>query len=489
MKKRLMAAALAVVIAAGGMLTGCGNKDGSQKTAGIKWYIPIGLTDEVREGAGDYIREKLNVEMDFVEISFGDYDQKMQVLNAANEEYDIAFTSSWCNNYNKNIVNGTIIELDELMEKYGKGTYALMSPEIWDLSRVNGKLYGVINQQIMGRGPCLLIPETSLSKLGMSDEDFKVYTDTEKYFRKVKELTGKYTYVSEIWKHWLSVFGFDEVLGQTIPGAIYINATKDDIKIVNQYESQEFKDFINWRRRMTEEGLTPPNIISNLDNAEIALNSGDSGIVNLLRFETTYKPELDTELKELPNGLGKIKCVSLQQPYMNTYSVTSTLNSIAATSKNPEKAMQVLELINTDKDLFNFFAWGVEGIDYKKTGENTIERLPDRKYNQTSAWSIGNTFNMYTNEVQEPNIHERTQKINDESTKSPLNGFVADMESIKTQVSNCTAVVDEFLKPLDSGVVDVNETYTKFIEKLKAAGVDEIIDELNRQLDEWKKQQ
>lgn len=486
MKKRLLATVLACVVASVSVLSGCGGDKKDAGSATIKWYIPIGADERVFGEANKYIKEKLGVSMDFVSIGFGDYDQKMQVINAGNEKYDIAFTSSWCNNYNKNIANGTIIPLDDLMEKYGKGTYALMSPEIWDLSRVDGKLYGVINQQIMGRGPCLIVPEKTLERLGMSDDDFKTYMDTEKYFRKVKEATGKYTFVSEIWKNWISVIGFDEPLGQTIPGAIYINADKKDLKIVNQYESKEFKDFIKWRRQMTLEGLTPPNIINSIDNDDIALKSGDSGIINLMLFETTYKPELEYELKSFPNNLGAKKCISLQEPYMNTFAVTSTMSSIAATSDNPEKAMQVLELVNTDKKLFNYFAWGIEGEDYTITNDNKVEVKGEGKGNP-DIWAIGNTFNKYIGKEYPSDLHERTRKINDEAKKSPLNGFVPNIDKIKTQVYNCTAVVGEYLKPLDSGVVDIDEVYPKFIEKLKAAGSEKIIDELNRQLDEWKK--
>lgn len=486
MKKRIMAAILAGIVAST-TLAGCGGKKGDNGEATVKYYIPMENKEgDIFEAAGKYIKEKLGINMNFVSLGFGDYDQKMQVLNAGNEEYDLAFTSSWCNNYNKNIANGTIIPLDDLMKEYGKGTYALMSPEIWDLSRVDGKLYGVINQQIMGRSPCLIVPEDTLKKLGLSEEDFKVYTDSEKYFRKLKEATGKYTIVSDIWKNWISVFGFDEPLGQTVPGAFYINADKDDIKFVNQYESKEFKDFIKWRRQMVEEGLTQPNIIQSIDNNEIALQSGDSGYVNLFKFETTYKPELDTELAPLPNDLGRMKCISVQEAYMNTFAVTSTMTSIAATSKNPEKAMQVIELINTDKDLFNYFAWGLEGKDYEKTSENRIKIL-DMNRRNVNVWGIGNTFNGYIPEEYPENLHELTQGINDGAKKSPLSGFTPNIDNIKTQVYNCTAVVDEYLKPLDSGVVDIDEAYPKFIEKLKAAGSEKIIEELNRQLAEWKK--
>lgn len=484
--KKVLALVMVLALALS-VFTGCGDNKTQNENVSIRWYVPAGpgASDAATQEISNYLKEKLNVTMDFVKIEFSDYDQKMQVLNAGNDEYDIAFTSSWCNNYNKNISNGTIIELDDLIKEYAPETYALMEPEIWDLARVDGKLYGIINQQIMGRAPFMTIPAITMETLGLSKDEFKTWKDSEKYFRAIKEKTGNYTYVSEIWPTWVSAFGFEEVLGQKVPGAIYISDDKDSVKIVNQYETEEFKEYIKWRRQLVLDGLTPPNIVK-VDNEDAALKSGDSKIVNVMHFQPAHKPGIDAEYRELPNGLGTLTTMAIQEAYMSTYAVTSTLNSISATSKNPEAAMKVLNLINTDPILCNYITHGVEGTDYKKTGDTTVEKLPEGKYNG-SNWALGNTFLAYTNQKQPVDMHEQTQKINSESRKSVLAGFVANIDPVKTQVYNCTAVVDEFLQPLDFGVVDIDETYPKFIEKLKAAGVDDVIAEINRQLDEWKK--
>lgn len=486
MKKRLLALVL-LILTVCTLFTACSKKDDTAGDVTVKWYFPLEIDKSRLDAANAYIKEKIGVNVDFVIISFGDYDQKLQVLNAGNDKYDIAFTSSWCNNYNKNISNGTIIELDELIEKYAKDTYNLMSPEIWDLARVDGKLYGIINQQIMGRAPIMTVPQITLETLGLKAEDFKTYKDSEKYFRAVKEKTGNPTYVSEIWPTWISSFGFEEIVGQKIPGAIYIDESLDDVKIVNQYETEEFKEYIKWRRNLVENGLTPSHV-AKIDNEDIALKSGDTKVVNYMHFQPTYTPGIEATWRELPNGLGKQVAIAKQEAYMSTYAVTSTLSSISATSENPEAAMKLLNLVNTDKELFNILINGIEGVDYKKAGENRIEPVEEGgKLKSTDGWAIGNTFNSYIKPVQTDDVHELTQEINDNARKSVLAGFVPNIDNIKTQIYNCTAVVDEYLQPLDYGVVDDEEAYAEFIKQLKIAEVDVVIDELNRQLDEWKK--
>ena len=48
------------------------------------------------------------------------------------------------------------------------------------------------------------------------------------------------------------------------------------------------------------------------------------------------------------------------------------------------------------------------------------------------------------------------------------------------------AVKDEYELSLDTGAVDPEKALPEFLEKLEAAGSQTIIDEIQKQLDEWK---
>ena len=65
-------------------------------------------------------------------------------------------------------------------------------------------------------------------------------------------------------------------------------------------------------------------------------------------------------------------------------------------------------------------------------------------------------------------------------------GFSFDIEPVQTELSSCQAVVDEYLGPIARGSVDVDTELPKFLEKLEAAGVDKVIAEAQRQINEWK---
>lgn len=130
------------------------------------------------------------------------------------------------------------------------------------------------------------------------------------------------------------------------------------------------------------------------------------------------------------------------QQYANSYSVTSsvlsTLNAISTTSKNPEKAMQLLNLINTDKDLYNLLCHGIEGKHYIKVDSQTVKAIPDGGYEPNTDWEFGCQFNGYYREGQKPGIWEETVKINESAAPSPIIGFVFDPLPVKTQVAQTT---------------------------------------------------
>lgn len=60
------------------------------------------------------------------------------------------------------------------------------------------------------------------------------------------------------------------------------------------------------------------------------------------------------------------------------------------------------------------------------------------------------------------------------------------MNPVSTEVAGFGNVMDEFGKSLFTGSVDPEEYLPKLQEKLKATGIDKVIEEMQKQIDEWK---
>lgn len=76
---------------------------------------------------------------------------------------------------------------------------------------------------------------------------------------------------------------------------------------------------------------------------------------------------------------------------------------------------------------------------------------------------------------------------NPDIQSSKLLGFTADVSSIQTQLDQISAVTTTYANTLKYGVMgkDWRETYDTFLEALDSAGYQTIIDELQKQVDDY----
>ena len=80
---------------------------------------------------------------------------------------------------------------------------------------------------------------------------------------------------------------------------------------------------------------------------------------------------------------------------------------------------------------------------------------------------------------------EEYQKYNDTAEISPLYGFIFDSSKVKNEIVAISNVIDKYQGIAEAGLNDPDTTVAKFNEELKAAGIDEIIAEEQKQFDAW----
>ncbi len=177
---------------------------------------------------------------------------------------------------------------------------------------------------------------------------------------------------------------------------------------------------------------------------------------------------------------------SIVSPYVTNASTTGAMTAISATSKHPEKAMELINLVNKDSTLRNLLMFGIEGTHYEKVSDNQIKRDPNGPYSVTS-WAYGNLFDTYVLDSDPVDKWDAFEEFNQGAKTSTILGFKFDTEKVVTQMSAVSNTFKEFIKPLYTGSVDTEETLEKLNKKLYDSGLEDIKVELQRQLDEWKK--
>ena len=446
----------------------------------VKWILPCATQEDnnlVYNEANKLIEQKLGLTVNFMPVDFGSYNEKMQVINAAQDQYDICYTSNWLNNYYQNIEQGNLLDISESLPKYAPETYASIKKEFWDGIKINGKLYGVINQQIMAREPGFAIPKVFVEKYNIDTSAVKTVADLEEIAKMVQVDNPECNQISGFWSVYSEILGYENITNNS-PAVIKTNS--DGVPtVLNMYETDDYKDYIKMRKRWVDEKISMANLSSEKDAVATVKNNKITAPFSLVG---TYKPGVEQEMYSKTNI--EPVFIHVVAPMLTTSGVASTLTAVSSTTVDEEASLKVINLINTDKDVYNMLSFGIEGRHYKKIGDNRIELSNENRY-IVANWAIGNVFNSYLYGDQSDDVWEETDRINNEALLSPIYGFVPDVSNINIQLANCTTVCNEYTETLDQGIGNVDEMYAKFISKLKSAGVDTIIKELQNQINDW----
>lgn len=468
------------------LLVGCGgNKHTSDVRDNVKltYYYPATVTqdsigiDEVYVKANEIIKEKIGAEVDFKATSMGEYQQKIALVLATREECDVFWTSSWLNSFTDNVHRDALLDITDLLPKYAPETYAGIKEDYWKAAMVDNRIYAVLNKQIFARQSVFFVDKAfveenniDISNVNSTVSMMPVYDQIVATGINPQEKSVVCTPSGIEWTN--SVMqekGWQTPVNTNVPGAV-----DENCNVFNQFKTSEFKEYVEFCRALYNKGYINNRVI-------------DGQITNdnyITASAGTYKPGAgDAE------GAAFMRKPIIQIPYgkalLSTESLTATMTGISSFSKNPEKSMQFIELLNSDKDLFNVLSHGIEGRDYEKIGENKIKKLDGALYSESFNWVFGNVFNGYLTPEMPDDCWEKEEAFNDGGEVSPILGFTFDPSNVTTEISNCNAVAGEYMLAFALGSMDVDVKLPEFLNKLDTAGAEVIISELQSQLDEF----
>lgn len=480
MMKRTVCLTLALILCLS-LCAGCGSgKDGEYVR--LEYWFPIsGMPPadlkEVNEYINTITREKIGVEVELKVIEVNSYENQMAIKINAADEFDICFTAEWCNSYIQNARKGGYLALDDLLQEYAPNIYSSVSKELWDLATVNGSIYGIVNQQIQPRQGAVVVRKDMADAFGLDVSSIQTLEDLEPFLAFCQNNSSADQIVGVFDMSGLSAyFGWDDFGRYDLPGVI--QNTDGELKVYNQFESPEFQDLMALGKRWYEAGYFGKDILTAQPDYKTIC----------VKFLSTYKPGVEED--EATSFGCEVIAIPLGTSVRYTSWDLSTLNAVSATSKHPKEALQFLDLLYSDPELFNALTYGIEGKHYIKTGDNRVELIENSGYVISSGWEFGNQFQQWLMPSQPDDLWEQTKQINESANRSTAYGFVFDHANVRTEIANCRAVYEEYWMALLLGLFgeDSEIAYQEFLDKLETAGAGRIIAEKQRQLDEWRTQ-
>ncbi|MBB6694024.1 ABC transporter substrate-binding protein [Cohnella xylanilytica] len=439
----------------------------------------------VEQAINEYLKDKINAKVDLNPIDWGAWDSKMNLMISSSQPADIIFTAAW-NGFTVNVGKGAFLDITDLIDQYGKEMKAELNPAFLSGSKINGRNYAVPTNKELAATRGLLLRKDIVEKYGMDLSSIKTVADLEPMLKTVKEKEPGMTpfYVSSD-SGLLTNLNFDSLGDNSVPGVLHKLGT--ETTILNEPATPEFKEAAALSRKWYQAGYINKDAATTKVKPDEMMKAG-----KVFGYTAALKPGAAEEVMRSV-GVPLVQ-VELTEPTITTGDTTGSMLAISRTSKNPERAMMLINLLHTDKTLNNLVNYGIEGKHYVKVeGSDNVIRYPDgvdaatSTYSPGTNWQLGNQFLNYLFDTENPKKWELFKAFNDSAKPSIALGFSFNSDSVKSEVAACVNVYKEYFGTLNAGIVDPEKYIPQFLDKLKASGVEKVIAEKQKQFDEWLK--
>lgn len=471
---------IAVLLCAAMLFAVCGCQKQTAVDEGVTLKIyQIGTTptgwDDVLAAFNEKTLKDIGVTTEWEFISTGSYSEKLNVIMAAGEEFDICYTG-FVNPIASAVDNGAFLPLNDLMDEVAPDLYDSMPEYWWKAATFNGKIYAVPNQQVAAMPSGIWLFKRYADKYNFDMESIKSLKDIEPMLEVIKQNEP------DVWPFrampGINLGIFDETADdyEIVTTGLCIKRTDKEAELLNYYELPAFYEGLEITNEWWKKGYIRKDIVSVMED------TSDFKAKKYVFNTGNWKPGMDAETmttygEECVRSIYNEGCAS-------TASCDSSMFAISRTSRNPEKAMEFLNYINTNVEAYNLLASGIEGVNYEKMEDGRIKVKEGNEYPIGSGWKWGNQFNAYVTDRQEKTVWEETKELNANAKVSPIMGFRANTDNILTEIAQVEAVVAEF-STIQYG--NYEELYPRFIKRLEEAGLDKIKKEYQKQIDEFLK--
>lgn len=431
-----------------------------------------------------YLSKKINATVSVKFLTGEDYIYKMPIIISSGQNFDVCFSTSWMLNYNEYVAKGAFIPLDYLIETYAKETKKIIPESYWNCMKIDEKIYGVPGYKEGGHRYDLIYNKDMAEELNLNMSNIKSLNDLENIFEIIKKKKPDvYGIGSNLYNCYLP---HEHISGDwSLPGVLNIPSMetydRSDDKIFNQYETPEYRAYAKKMYEWNNKAYFPSGPVG-------TSQSYKKDMINKKLFSQIfwYAPGCEKSMeKDYDFNIGFIP---MHKPIIETTDATSgAIHVISNTSKYPEKSMKFINLLYSDKKLGTLIRHGIEDKNYIQK-DNQIKIVND-SYDYGAGWEFGTVFNQIWTTDFPKDIEQQYKDYNNSLVPTTGLGFLFNYSKVKNEINGITNVLDEYLEPMNNGLINPDIYIQEFNEKLKENGLERYMQELQTQFDIWKSKQ
>lgn len=481
MKARKMLILLVLLIASVSVMAGCsGKKEGAAALETVTILYPGERSDRMNEFLDNEFAEKMAADLGLkVEVTFvpwAQYWEQKDIMLAANEPIDLYWDG--LPDLSTIVNKKQAMVLDDLIQEYGQDMLKVLPMEQLQGATIDGKIHGIPSAYAPSSAMYQLVAvrQDILEAVGMTD--LKTADDLKEFATKAKakfpEMKGP---ADVVFKPLTRYFADEQYNWIAVEDLVVFG--EDSKKAYSYYETEAFQQVAKFNRGMYDAGLYTEDLTIKYNERDSRMQTG-----LYLWVEGSLGKEMEiinTIKANAPDAKVKTYLLAEDKPRYVTATGGEVLG-IPVNAPNPEGAMKFVNWIYKSQENYLFALYGVEGKDYEIVDGRINKLTPSEFFYE---WMFRNqNYQLFGPDVAQESI-DKYKSWDDQAVRSASLGFRFNNEKVKSIETALKEVVGKDLAAIRSGFVDFETAYPKAIQKLKKAGIDEYVAEVQRQLDEF----
>jgi len=448
-------------------------------------------TSEVEEAINKITRDKIGVEVELMPLAISNYTQQISLAMQGGEQVDVFHSLGDFGSY---VSKNQAYDITDLIDTYAKEAKEIVGDRFISTTTHDSKVYGIPAYKPIALQSQFLYRKDMLEAVGVDPSTITSVEDLTDVFAKIK---AEYPDITPL----APANQGDTGLISTISGVDYLSddmfSSKgvlmgDSTEVVDFYATDAFRERMELAREWYNAGYISKDAATSSSTAIELISSGKA-----FSYIASYSYPPEDTAESMTGTMGGIEmgAVNVGEPYLDTNSVNSLTWMVSSVTEHPEAALKFLNLTFTDPDILNLIVFGIEGRDYVKVDDNSVqypEGLDATTVPYTAQLScgiIGNQFIQYVLGTYKEESIKQEIAANENSKTSKAFGFMFDNSEVKIEYSSVVNVINQYLSGLRCGSLDPDTEIDAFVKDLNDAGMDRIIQEKQAQLDEWLAQQ
>lgn len=439
------------------------------------------------------LEEEINAHLKIEWVEWADWLTKYNLLMASGEPIDLITSGDWLDMW-PNAQKGAFMPLDDLLQ-YAPLTTADVTAEEWETCKLDGTTYFFPEQnytQYVNHG--FFYRGDWANEFGVEVTDFETLGQ---YFQGVKDsqegvvpwdANGS---LAALYEGWVTSKTDALELLMVPTGyhrAIYAESKDAKYTAISPIFDDTFMDFAKTMQEWGDAGYWREDVLNFKGDTRELFKAGQTGADQ--HHTQTYRG-LRHEMDELIPGseIGFYPFGSTRKN-LTQLSVIHGATAVGANSKNPERAIMAYEILRQNEEFYRLFVYGREGVQY-----DIVDgvRVRPEGYNDadhgfyTDFWSGREDKFELPTDTEYPGIYDIWAEFDSYAIPDPYARFIFDRTPVEAELAAISDVTSALGPAITFGKTgDPEAAVIEYREKLKKAGIDKVLEEVQRQLDAYK---